>query len=1240
MKKLLVLLFISSLISVNAWGGEETEYVSTCAELQAALAKPYVTTVIVNNRIVLESGTYDGRGKTVRVAHPYLNEDGSCNSAEADTIDNGVVFFIPVGAEVTLQGITIMGGRVYKPVPVVDNNQNRSERGDAAISNRGVLTITDCTITRSFRGIHNYNGYCVITHSNIIRNYGRFGSGILNERGRISASDNSYGTAKMVLDRCSFSENRSFQDGGALENKGGALMFMNNTTIANNSASAATLNNYSSYLYVMNCTITGNVSWNNKYVIRSDNSNLFMVNTILTDNKWIKGGTAKTAEENEILPMNFGLNNATKKITENGVEKVILNLYKPNAATLYYCVVGKTGEPNVTYDHCIINEKIENVEDNPSCNNTTDSLKNDSICFLDVYKPKYINCTIDSCVGGNVFADYVNAGVLFNTQVSNYYYTGTGTNTAKYDETTPFVVPCTLPGFIKPQTTTPFTHGANVHENGYLIAPIDPNGVAATAGTSTYFDYVFTRDGSGKVTGLNVNMSFDKDGVNTKLGTHVGMSNTPTGHFINGDIRDTGTIGSSPKIGSEKTIYNLFLDKNYEYTKGVVNGATVYGESHLAGTVITISAVGKTGYGLLRWEVTTETGGVSTKTNIEKNPYTFALNTNTTVKPIFFSHEHEWAYEGVRDTIYAYCVGHGDQVCVNYGNSIGPKAMRLAITPPANLQYDGTGKYVTVEASAAWPAEYTVTYYASSANGGKEMSLQHPTAAGRYYAVVTSGGAEARVAFTIYEAGKEPLHVWEAIESTTPGGKMLNNGRTVKDGATGSACAILIDGIATTFGGSYVATKILDDTEWVKNTGYKGDNSAVGEPYDGVGIYDMTNGTAATNEFGNSTTVAGVRGADPTLKQYYLPAKGAYMRLEPDRNGTVTIWGLQEMDKPVFLMDEMGTTVQATAMESRAGTPTEVTDDNGLRGYTVPKNSYVKYSFPLIANKTYFYFAEKSNITVRGFNFEAANETPKSLVLTETSTGNGNANTTNINDIVNSENRLCTIAAVAEADDRAIAADTWTTIVLPFSMTESLVQRVFGEGTNVVAVRAVSESVLYVYGHWNQNIMGGVPYLFKPKKGGYLYDMLHKAGVTVYVDQSTAQTVDLSNGYSFVGSFENGTITAGDHYISKAGNLSQWTRGNNTSNNPLRAVIKAPKAPGQSTPGQSNAAKLVMAFSDLDEGGTSTSIFAMDKQNLDYSPTMTVYGLDGQLLGRDATSLEHLPKGVYIVNGRKMVVGK
>lgn len=43
--------------------------------------------------------------------------------------------------------------------------------------------------------------------------------------------------------------------------------------------------------------------------------------------------------------------------------------------------------------------------------------------------------------------------------------------------------------------------------------------------------------------------------------------------------------------------------------------------------------------------------------------------------------------------------------------------------------------------------------------------------------------------------------------------------------------------------------------------------------------------------------------------------------------------------------------------------------------------------------------------------------------------------------------------------------------------------------------------------------------------------------------------------------------------------------------------------------------------------------------NLDMQPTTgNVYGIDGRLVRRDATSLEGLPKGMYIQNGKKYVV--
>lgn len=44
-------------------------------------------------------------------------------------------------------------------------------------------------------------------------------------------------------------------------------------------------------------------------------------------------------------------------------------------------------------------------------------------------------------------------------------------------------------------------------------------------------------------------------------------------------------------------------------------------------------------------------------------------------------------------------------------------------------------------------------------------------------------------------------------------------------------------------------------------------------------------------------------------------------------------------------------------------------------------------------------------------------------------------------------------------------------------------------------------------------------------------------------------------------------------------------------------------------------------------------------ESLDIQPAVgNVYSIDGRLVRRDATSLEGLPKGVYILNGKKHVV--
>ena len=70
-----------------------------------------------------------------------------------------------------------------------------------------------------------------------------------------------------------------------------------------------------------------------------------------------------------------------------------------------------------------------------------------------------------------------------------------------------------------------------------------------------------------------------------------------------------------------------------------------------------------------------------------------------------------------------------------------------------------------------------------------------------------------------------------------------------------------------------------------------------------------------------------------------------------------------------------------------------------------------------------------------------------------------------------------------------------------------------------------------------------------------------------------------------------------------------------------------------------NASKLTsMAFDDVEEGETSTSIDEMLQESGVVLNSSDVYGVDGMAVRRDTHSLQGLSKGVYIVNGKKYVV--
>ena len=454
--------------------------------------------IIVASSITIPNGfTINGNGHTIRVTTPYLNEDGTVNGSAS----SGGVFTINSGSTVTLTNMTVMGGKCNDT--------------SAAINNFGTLTLDHVTMIRCNRGLYNYGSgaVAVLTNCVLIRNAAAYGGGLLNEAG------------KLLMDCCSFSENCSTNSGGgAAENKSGGIMYLNNVTMSNNFCSEkGALNNYAadasnqSTMYVMNSTITGNVTRDQFGAIARNgtNGNVYVVNSIITDNYFSNGG-------------NWGQNDVTD-------------------GNYYNCVV----------EH-------------------------------------HSGGSLNDCVyatSENVFQGYTDSGI----------YTTVGT-TNQFDHTT--LVPT---------------------ESGQYVAPISPDGPAASGGTLTYFNY--TIDTSTTPPTLAVSMSYDHNGVNTSLGGLPTSDNLVTTNQDGTSRKTTAPIPiGSAELSSPATAY--YTVSKGSYSNGTMTGVSMYGDSYASGTNITVTATPNSGYVLAGWDL----NGSIRSTN---NPYTFVLSENTVVTPVF-----------------------------------------------------------------------------------------------------------------------------------------------------------------------------------------------------------------------------------------------------------------------------------------------------------------------------------------------------------------------------------------------------------------------------------------------------------------------------------------------------------------------------------------------------------------------------------------------------------------------------
>lgn len=200
--------------------------------------------------------------------------------------------------------------------------------------------------------------------------------------------------------------------------------------------------------------------------------------------------------------------------------------------------------------------------------------------------------------------------------------------------------------------------------------------------------------------------------------------------------------------------------------------------------------------------------------------------------------------------------------------------------------------------------------------------------------------------------------------------------------------------------------------------------------------------------------------------------------------------------------------------------------------------------------------------------------------------------------------------------DRTLYSVQWSSLSLPFSLSTEQVTEIFGEGTRL-AVFDKQSSTTELNFTTTDSIEAGVPYLIWPAKN--IYDIFVQ---DVVLKNITTGAVDSDTNWKFhanVGSSYTQDGSSNVKYFAMDNKLKTLTTNGVIA--PMRAYLTYTAPAG---------AKVVRFTID----GTTTGIANIQADGEVTISHKGVYSLSGQYLGE---STDSLPKGVYIVNGKKII---
>lgn len=646
-------------------------------------------------------------------------------------------------------------------------------------------------------------------------------------------------------------------------------------------------------------------------------------------------------------------------------------------------------------------------------------------------------------------------------------------------------------------------------------------------------------------------------------------------------------------------------------------------------------------------------------------------------------------------------------------------------------------------------------------------------------AVVMLDEASSGMAWAVFIINPNRYPVWEAVQSTTPNGT-LNKGQrvittnanlSVENSSSGINTGSIENDEDVVYAQPYITATFggYDDKEWTYMTIA---DDAIGTPLDAVGTYSIKSSDNAKMEekfqvktgvapgdnynhiYTNSTTY-------PTTHErtFKMPSKGTYVKFEPEKDGDLTIWALQQGSlnyhedevlcktfiryRPVYLIDEQGNSIQVKKVngvdqmwssarlsdawnyiketaeansgngnwpkytngedehkkdpeygenityrgddtfvankafsqdESRAiynlynnyittnniaigdqlkpfaiHTGTSISQTNGLyvdasndgTGYIMLTGGYVKYIFPVKAGKTYFFFGQQTKIGIRGFQFvpTETGERSKVEIIKDESTVKVDNTTKTLAEAITQ----CAGKAVnVKLKKRSFQQDTWASLTLPFSVSVAQVEKVFGPYTDIIHFDDITRNdqtgnyKLLMKRHWHKMIVAGTPIFIKPTEA--VTDPTFE-GVqleTSTIDEMAASTV--TNQYKMTGTLvkADNALKKDDYYLNGSGALTQMAKPSANVNSAYAWIQYI---------GAANHAKgLTIGITDFDntllsdDETTGIQIALLEESGINtFGTDDNIYNLNGIKVG-DGSSIQNLPKGIYVVKGKKVII--